>query len=106
MKKYRIVILAVVGLCLSVSFLASPVLAVEKDGIMMMEGKLMMMQDGREVSRMDREMTLSDGTRIMMNGKIKRKDGKEIQLQEGQTIMLDGKIMEGHNDKRKEATDK
>lgn len=106
MKKYRLVTLAVVGLCLSVSFLVSPVLAVEKDSIMMMDGKLMMMHDGREVSRMDRETTLSDGTKIMMNGKIKRKDGKEIQLQEGQSIMLDGKMMEGHKDMQKESTDK
>jgi hypothetical protein len=94
MMKYRTVTLAVVGLFLSVSFLASPVLAVEKDGIMMKDGKLMMMHDGREVSRMDREMTLSNGTKIMMNGKMKMKNGKEIQLQEGQMVMMDGKMME------------
>jgi len=88
MMKYRTVTLAVVGLFLSMSFLASPVLAVEKDG------KLMMMHDGREVSRMDREMTLSNGTKIMMNGKMKMKNGKEMQLQEGQMVMLDGKMME------------
>jgi hypothetical protein len=98
MKKYRTVTLAVVGLLLSVSFLASSVVAAEKDGIMMKDGKLMMMQGGKEVSRMDRETTLSDGTKVMMNGKIKMKGGKEIQLQEGQTIMLDGKMMEGAKD--------
>ena len=94
MMTYRFVTLAVVGLFLSVSFLASPVLAVEKDGIMMKDGKLMMMHDGREVSRMDREMTLSNGTKIMMNGKMKMKNGKEMQLQEGQMVMMDGKMME------------
>ena len=106
MMNHRTVTLAVVGLCLSLSFLASPVLAVEKDGIMMMGGKLMMMHDGKEVSRMDREMTLSNGTKIMMNGKMKTKDGKEMQLQEGQTIMLDGKIKEGDKDMKTEGTDK
>ena len=40
MKNYRIITLAVVGLCLSLSFLASPVLAVEKDGVMMKDGKM------------------------------------------------------------------
>jgi len=95
MMKYRNVTLAVVGLLLSVSFLASSVVAAEKDGIMMKDGKLMMMQGGKEVARMDRETTLSDGTKVMMNGKMKRKDGKEMQLQEGQTVMLDGKMMEG-----------
>ena len=106
MMKYQTVTLAVVGLFLSVSFLASPVVAAEKDGIMMKNGKLIMIQDGREVPGMDREMTLSDGTKIMMNGKIKTKDGTEMQLQEGQTVMLDGKMMEAHKDMQQEATDK
>jgi len=69
MMKYRTITLAVVGLFLSVSFLASSVVAAEKDGIMMKGGK-MMMQDGKEVTRMDRETTLSDGTKVMMNGKM------------------------------------
>ena len=94
MKKYRIVTLAVVGLFLSVSFLASPVAAAEKDGIMMKDGKMVTMHDGKEVSRMDRETTLSNGTKILMNGKMVTKDGKEMQMKEGQTMMLDGKMME------------
>lgn len=95
MKKYRIVTLAVVGLCLSLSFLASPAMAVEKDGVMMKDGKMVRMQDGKDIGRMDRETTMSNGTRIMMNGKMVMKDGKMIQLQEGQSLMLDGKLIEG-----------
>ena len=95
MMTYRTVTLALVGLFLSVSFLAPSVMAAEKDGIMMKDGKLMMMHDGKEVSRMDREMTLSNGTKITMKGKMKMKNGKEMQLQEGQMVMLDGKMMEG-----------
>jgi hypothetical protein len=94
MKKYRIVTLAVVGLCLSLSFLASPVLAVEKDGVMMKDGKMWRLQDGKEIGRMDRETTMSNGTKVMMNGKMTMKDGKESQLQEGQIMMLDGRMME------------
>jgi hypothetical protein len=94
MKKYRIVTLAVVGLCLSLSFLASPVFAVEKDGVMMKDGKMWRLQDGKEIGRMDRETTMSNGTKVMMNGKLTMKDGKESQLQEGQILMLDGKMME------------
>ena len=94
MKNYRNVTLAVVGLCLSLSFLASPVMAAEKDGIMMKGGKMTMMVDGKEITRMDRETTLSNGAKVMMNGKMKTKDGKEVQMQEGQTVMLDGKMME------------
>jgi len=95
MKKYRIVTLAVVGLFLSVSFLASPVMAAEKDGVMMKDGKMWRLQDGKEIGRMDRETTMTNGTRVLMNGKMVMKDGKETQMQEGQTMMLDGKMMEG-----------
>jgi hypothetical protein len=106
MKKYRIVTLAVVGLCLSVSFLASSVVAAEKDGVMMKNGKMMMMQDGKEVTRMDREMTLSDGTKVMMNGKMVMKGGKEMQMKEGQMVMMDGKMIDGGKDMNMEKIDK
>jgi uncharacterized protein DUF6799 len=95
MKNYRIVTLAVVGLCLSLSFLASPVFAVEKDGVTMKDGKMWRLQDGKEIGRMDRETTMANGTRVTMNGKMMMKDGKEVQLQEGQIVMLDGKMIEG-----------
>jgi len=95
MMTYRTVTLAVVGLFLSVSFLASSVGAAEKDGVMMKNGKMTMMQDGKEVTRMDRETTLSDGTKVMMNGKMVMKGGKEMQMKEGQMVMMDGKMAEG-----------
>ena len=95
MKNSRIITLAVVGLCLSLSFLASPVFAVEKDGVTMKDGKMWRLQDGKEIGRMDRETTMANGTKVMMNGKMLMKDGKESQLQEGQIMMLDGKLVEG-----------
>jgi exopolysaccharide biosynthesis protein len=95
MMNYRTVTIAVVGLFLSVSFLASSGMAAEKDGVIMKDGKMWRMQDGKEIGRMDRETTLSNGTKVMMNGKMMLKDGKETQLQEGQIMMLDGKMMEG-----------
>ena len=95
MMKYRTVTLAVVGLFLSLSFLASAVVAAEKDAVTMKNGKMWRMQDGKEVGPMDSQTTLSNGTKVMMNGKMVTKDGKETQLQEGQVIMLDGKMMEG-----------
>ena len=95
MMNYRTVTLAVVGLFLSVSFLASPVMAAEKDGVIMKDGKMWRLQDGKEIGRMDRETTMSNGTKVMMSGKMMMKDGKEMQLQEGQVMMLDGKLIEG-----------
>ena len=106
MMKYRTVTLAVVALFLSVSFLASAVVAAEKDALFMKAGKVWRMHDGREVGPMDHQTTLSNGTNVMMNGKIKTKDGKETQLQEGQVIMLDGKMKEGDKDMKMDGTGK
>ncbi|HEV8620712.1 MAG TPA: DUF6799 domain-containing protein [Nitrospiraceae bacterium] len=106
MMNYRTVILAVAGLFLSVSFLASSVVAAEKDSLMMKDGKLWRLHDGKEIGRMDRETTMSNGTRVMMNGKIVTKDGKESQLQEGQSMMLDGKMKEGDKDMKMEGMGK
>ena len=98
MMKYRTVTLAVVALCLSMLFLASAVVAAEKDAVMMKSGKIVMLHDGKEVGPMDRATTLSNGAKVMMNGKIVTKGGKEMQLLEGQVMMLDGKLIEGHKD--------
>ena len=106
MKMYRIVTLAVVGLFLSVSFIASPVMAAEKDGVMMKDGKMVRFHDGKEVGRMDRETTMSNGTKVTMKGKLITKDGKEMQLQEGQMVMMDGKMMEGEKDVKMEGMGK
>jgi hypothetical protein len=106
MVNYRTITLAVVGLFLSVSFLASSVVAAEKDGVMMKDGKMTRMQDGKDIGRMDREMTISNGTRIMLNGKMVTKDGEHMQLTEGQTVMLDGRMVEGDKDVELEETDK
>lgn len=95
MVNYRSIALAVVGLCLSVSFLAVPAMAAEKDGVMMKDGKIVRLQEGKDIGRMDRETTMSNGTRVNMKGKLTMKDGKESQLQEGQIMMLDGKLIEG-----------
>src|SRR2546427_5954819 len=95
MMNYRTVTIAVVGLFLSLSFFVSSGMAVEKDGVMMRDGKMWRLQDGKEIGRMDRETTMSNGTKVMMNGKMMMRDGKELQLQEGQIMMLDGKLMEG-----------
>jgi len=95
MMNYRTITIAVVGLFLSLSFFVSSGMAVEKDGVMMRDGKMWRLQDGKEIGQMDRETTMSNGTKVLMNGKMMMRDGKELQLQEGQIMMLDGKLMEG-----------
>ena len=100
MMKYRIVTLAVVGLFLSMSFLASTGMAAETSGLMMKNGKIQKMQDGRDIGRMDRMTTTANGTKVMMNGKIVTKDGQQSQLEEGQTMLLDGRLIEGGKDRK------
>ena len=99
MMNYRNVTLAVAGLFLSVSFLASTVLAAETSAVMMKNGKIQKMQDGKDIGPMDRATTMANGTKVMMNGKIVTKDGQESQLQEGQLMMLDGKLIVGGSGK-------
>ncbi len=106
MMKYRTVTLAVVGLFLSVSFFASSVVAAEKEGVMMKDGKMTRMQDGKEIGRMDRETTMSNGTKVMMNGKMMIKGGKEMQMKEGQMVTMDGQMMEGDKGMKMEKMDK
>ena len=94
MLNYRNITLAVVGLFLSVSFLASNVVAAEKDGVMMKNGRIQKMQEGKDIGPMDRMTVMANGTKVMMNGKIMTKDGQQSQLEEGQVMMLDGKLID------------
>ena len=94
MVNYRNISLAVVGLFLSVSFLASNVVAAEKDGVMMKNGRIQKMQEGKDIGPMDRMTVMANGTKVMMNGKIMTKDGQQSQLEEGQVMMLDGKLID------------
>ena len=94
MVNYRNITLAVVGLFLSVSFLASNVVAAEKDGVMMKNGRIQKMQEGKDIGPMDRMTVMANGTKVVMNGKIMTKDGQQSQLEEGQVMMLDGKLID------------
>jgi len=94
MAKYRVVALtAVVLLC--ASLFASRLMAAEMSGVMMKDGKMMMMMDGKATGPMDHDMSMSDGTKVMKDGMVKMKDGKEMHMKDGQMMMMDGKMMEG-----------
>ena len=94
MSKHRVVSLVAVAL-LAVSFCTSRLLAAEMSGVMMKDGKMMMMTDGKATGPMDHDMTMGDGTKMMMDGTMKMKDGKEMHMKDGQMMMMDGKMMEG-----------
>jgi hypothetical protein len=94
MSKHRVVTLVAVAL-LSASFCASRLLAAEMSGVMMKNGRMMMMKDGKATGPMEHEMTMGDGTRVMVDGTMKMKDGEEMHMKNGQMMMMDGKTMEG-----------
>ena len=95
MAQYCVIALtAVVVLC--ASLLASRLMAAEMNsGVMMKDGKMMMMMDGKAAGPMDHDVTMSDGTKVMKDGMVKMKDGKEMHMKDGQMMMMDGKMMEG-----------
>jgi hypothetical protein len=69
--------------------------AADMDGVMMHDGKMMMMKAGQPAIAMDHQVTMSDGTVVSVDGTVKSKDGKEFRLQNGEIIMMDGHLMKG-----------
>jgi uncharacterized protein DUF6799 len=68
-------------------------LAADMDGVMMSNGRMMMMKAGRPATALDHAITLSDGAIVEVDGTVKSKDGKEFHLQNGDMIMMDGHLM-------------
>ena len=69
--------------------------AADMDGVMMHDGKMMIMKAGHPATAMDHEVTMSDGTMVEIDGTVKSKDGKTFHLHDGEMIMMDGHLMKG-----------
>lgn len=61
------------------------------EGIMMKNGKLMVMQNGQK-TLLSRDTIFASGTTVSMNGTIKRSDGTTESLKNGEYINWDGSI--------------
>jgi len=61
-----------------------------KDYVVMKDGKMMVVKDGKTTA-MDKEMTLPDGTRVMLDGKVMMKDGSTKILKNGETLIIEGR---------------
>lgn len=95
MKASRIVVLfSSAILCLSL-FAPSLRAADNMDGLMMQNGKMMMMKDGKATGPMVGDMTMPNGIKVMTDGAVMMKDGTKTQMKEGQMMMMDGHMMEG-----------
>jgi hypothetical protein len=64
-----------------------------KDHIMMKDGKVMMIKEGKSMP-LDKEITLSDGTKVTVDGTVTMKDGKKMMMKEGDMMSMDGEMMQ------------
>ena len=94
MTTYRVGTFVTIML-LAVSLWVSQIVAAEMNGVMMKDGRMMMMMDGKPKGAMDHDMTMADGTKVMTDGTVKMKNGKEMHMMDGQMMTMDGKMMEG-----------
>src|SRR6266851_3962876 len=69
--------------------------AAEMDGVMMRNGKMMIVKHGKPAMPMDEDITVGDGTVISADGNIKLKGGREFRMRNGQVMMRDGHLMKG-----------
>jgi hypothetical protein len=69
--------------------------AAEMDGVMMRNGKMMIVKHGKPAMPMDDDITLGDGTVVSSDGTIKLKGGREFRMKNGQMMMRDGHLMNG-----------
>jgi len=69
--------------------------AAEMDGVMMRNGKMMIVKHGKPAMPMDDDITVGDGTVVSADGTIKLKGGREFRMRNGQMMMRDGHLMKG-----------
>ncbi len=70
------------------------------DGCMMMNGKMMSIKNGK-MSTMTKPMTLSNGTKCMVDGKCVKKDGTKMTMKEGDHMDTTGNLHPKKNVKAK-----
>ena len=67
----------------------NPVHKTHPDGVMMQNGKMMQVKDGK-TSNLDHDITMSNGTKIMSDGSYLKKDGTKMKMKEGQHMDMSG----------------
>lgn len=61
------------------------------DGYMMMDGKMMLIKDGK-MSPMKKQITMDNGTKMMVDGMCVKKDGSKMKMKEGDHMDMEGKM--------------
>lgn len=63
-----------------------------KDHIMMKDGKVMMMKEGKSMP-LDKEITLTNGSKVAVDGTVTMRDGTKMTMKEGDMMTMDGAMM-------------
>ena len=63
-----------------------------KDCVAMKDGKVVVMK-GTNVTVLDKDLTLPNGTTIKADGSVKMADGTAMQLKEGEALDMEGKLI-------------
>ncbi len=61
--------------------------------VVMKDSKMMLVTVGNAIAAMDYEITLPDGSKVLLDGTIV-KDGKAVRMTEGQRMTLEGTLIE------------
>ena len=94
MKLSRCIECLIVAILFLLPFAATPD-AAEMDGVMMRNGKMMIIKHGKPAMPMDEDITMTNGTVVSADGNIKLKGGREFRMKNGQMMMPDGHLMKG-----------
>jgi hypothetical protein len=70
-------------------------IAAGMDGVIMQNGKMMMMKAGKAMNPMTASMTMSNCAVVLPDGRVKLPGGGELHMKDGQMMMMDGTIMDG-----------
>jgi hypothetical protein len=94
MKLSRCSACLIVAILILLPFASAPD-AAEMDGVMMRNGKMMIVKHGKPAMPMDDDITVGDGTVVSADGTIKLKGGREFRMRNGEMMMRDGHLMKG-----------
>lgn len=64
-----------------------------RDHIMMQGGRVMLIKEGKSIL-LDKELTLSNGAKVMPDGTVTMKDGKKTMMKEGEMMSMDGEMIQ------------
>lgn len=69
--------------------------AADMEGLMMLGGRMVMVEGGKPGTPLDHQMSLGNGSTLSPDGTVRTQEGNQIHLQNGDSIMPDGHIMRG-----------